>query len=1030
MPYEDLAKEIEYGRAVLVLGSGVSAFTTAGAQASTWIGLLRHGVSFAQQRTGTDNGWLDWVEGDFKQASSTPGALLSAAEKIVDKLGGVTSPLFTEWMAASVGDLPLVNEHLIRVIDRLGSPVTTTNYDLLFERVTGRQFCNWRQPQLAIASLRSRSTDVLHWHGDWRSPESVVLNAQSYGAILANHGAQQLQSAAATLNTMVFIGVGTGLEDPNFGALIEWTRQYAPGVRHFRLCLDREVQSLREQSPNVEPVPYGSCYEELVPFLEELAGRSAVETRQWSAVTVYSLEAIDQRLRSELIIAEHVPEADSKAVSEMVLTPILLPIPPNQFAAQQAGATQQADSESTPKAKRCDASEEAVRSGVMVLVSDELGGLTTTLQWMLQHRVSRNRPGMPLYLDFLTLSAGARPLEREIRKQLRPWIVGGGRPDAPLPSLSIAVDNVSSRPPKIFSKMLEDIKHLSVEAVYLGCKTGAEIEVIDKLATAGVGAEVRYLGPLAAKDVRRLARIARASAADEITHQTLNIVAREHLARTPFTISLLISALLTNDVFAAPASETALLDSYVSLLLGRGDPHDDARFAFDAVEREAMLARLAGYMVEQKAGAIDESAAIGVLQDYFESVDWSEDPIDVLTNLRARRVIAIRNGRIRFVQSSFLHLFAAKYALQEESFRGDMFSRPLFYGPILRHYAALRRGDAEAVRVVGELLAPESPNMEPAGAFADWGEVGPSVVDIDSFLAHIEEAGSSGDESSLDIDGPDGEDEFDGAELFDIDLYEPTDIEPFPLLRFEDMPPLQKAMTTVQLVSNVLRDSELVRDLNLKTTVLINVLGMWADVCRLLDKDETYRHVMRRIGDSLADTLEVSDATRETIIAELLSTSSAIAAFSGMSDHLSSRKLFRTVKRALEDPRMKDFQAGQILGALLAFDVMAPGFGQLVYEVTSRYPNTPAVSIVLHRFAFLAYLYLPLESDDEAALCKAIALITMQGNPNATLAGTISNFRTLRNKSLAAVRKGEKKSPNASRQALAAADIPKEPEED
>lgn len=810
MNVEALIAEVEAGRAVVVLGSGVTAFTTKGAPAGSWLGLIRDGVEFAAARAGKDLEWSNWVESDLKLMSSQSNALISAAEKVTDALGGPSSPLYLEWLTAAVGDLSVIDDRLILALEGLQCPITTTNYDLLYEQVTGRLPCTWQDRQFAVKALRGSSTDVLHWHGDWRKPHSVILGAQSYGAVIADDGAQDLQRAAGMMSSLVFVGMGSGLADPNFGKLVQWIAETAPGARHFRLCLESEFQALTQNAGPVEPVAFGRAHDDLVPFLESLSAAGAVEKRQWAAAATHSIDAIDQRVRSQLIIAEQIEHPDLRLLSELLVPPVLLPIPPDQFAVPQP-SLDDGPSKLAPR----DAAIEAMRDCITVVVGDELAGLTTALQWFLQYRASNFGSGTPVFLDYLSLTAGSRPLEREIRKQLKPWIVGGGRADADLPGLVLGLDNTSSRPTKIFQRMVQDLSTLPWASVFVGCRSGAEVEILTAIKEAGHDVQVLYLGPLSARDIQKLARIARPTAAKEITRQAIGIANREHLGRTPFTMSLLISALLSNEMFAASASETTLLDAYVSLLLGRGDPHDDARFDFDAVEREVMLSRLAGHMVEQEAGSIAESDAISVLQSYFISVDWVEDPLDVLANLRSRRIISTRQGQIRFVQSSFLHLFAAKYAAQSPDFRAMIFKRPLFYGPIVKHYAALQRGDHDVIRVVGALLSPESPSLDATGAFADWGSAPGASIDIDRFLspadaidntARPEETSSGAYEEQEDDLGDSG--------FLDIGLYSGRDLEPFPLARYEDMPPLQQVITAVHLVSNVLRDSELVTDLS------------------------------------------------------------------------------------------------------------------------------------------------------------------------------------------------------------------------
>jgi hypothetical protein len=69
----------------------------------------------------------------------------------------------------------------------------------------------------------------------------VILGIRSYEEVLGDAHAQTMQRAIRSLKTLLFVGCGEGLHDPNFGALLEWTCKVFPGAeyRHFRLARER-----------------------------------------------------------------------------------------------------------------------------------------------------------------------------------------------------------------------------------------------------------------------------------------------------------------------------------------------------------------------------------------------------------------------------------------------------------------------------------------------------------------------------------------------------------------------------------------------------------------------------------------------------------------------------------------------------------------------------------------------------------------------------------------------------------------------
>jgi hypothetical protein len=77
------------------------------------------------------------------------------------------------------------------------------------------------------------------------------------------------------MRTLLFVGCGEGLEDPNFGALLRWTRRVFAGseYRHYRLALTNEVAAIQAKHPPEERIfvlPYGTQYSDLGGFLRSL----------------------------------------------------------------------------------------------------------------------------------------------------------------------------------------------------------------------------------------------------------------------------------------------------------------------------------------------------------------------------------------------------------------------------------------------------------------------------------------------------------------------------------------------------------------------------------------------------------------------------------------------------------------------------------------------------------------------------------------------------------------------------------------
>ncbi len=270
---DDLKAAFARGEVVVIAGTGVSAAATAGDRLTSWRGLLHHGVSRCEEvASNLPAGWGDRVRGEID--SPDLDDLLSAAEKIGKKLGAPTGGEFARWLADTVGVLTVTNDRLLQAIAGLGCPIVTTNYDSLLQQTTGYEAAAARDGAHAARILRGEESGIVHLHGYWKRPETVVLGIRSYQDILGDTHTQALQQALGAMKTLLFVGCGAGLDDPNLSALLAWTAGVFGGdpYRHFRLCTHSEEPDLRKRhdGERIFPLAYGASHDDLAPFLERL----------------------------------------------------------------------------------------------------------------------------------------------------------------------------------------------------------------------------------------------------------------------------------------------------------------------------------------------------------------------------------------------------------------------------------------------------------------------------------------------------------------------------------------------------------------------------------------------------------------------------------------------------------------------------------------------------------------------------------------------------------------------------------------
>ncbi|MCY2994880.1 MAG: SIR2 family protein [Planctomycetota bacterium] len=280
----DLKAHVADGDVVAIVGAGVSLSATEGNPLAGWTGLLLSGVEYGQTVTGTITEPQGKLLRDQIQ-SADPDFLVSAAEVITKRLGGHKSGQFHRWLQDKVGALRAKDRTVIKALHALPVLITTTNYDSLIEEVTQRPHVTWKEQAAVERWLRGETTDaVLHLHGWWDQPESVVLSLRAYEDVTGDEHAQAVLRCLRTRNTLLFVGCGGGLEDPNFSRLRQWATATfeASTYRHFRLCLDSELEALateQREHPWLFPVGYGDGHDKLSGFLRSLAPASGTARR-------------------------------------------------------------------------------------------------------------------------------------------------------------------------------------------------------------------------------------------------------------------------------------------------------------------------------------------------------------------------------------------------------------------------------------------------------------------------------------------------------------------------------------------------------------------------------------------------------------------------------------------------------------------------------------------------------------------------------------------------------------------------------
>lgn len=278
---QSLKTKIAEGRVVVVAGSGISIWTSQdqevdGYHVAHWDGLLKHGVHQCQNIEHV----LDKKKADILISQIESGDidfLISAAELITQRLKGVRSGSFRGWLTNTVGSLKPQRKDIIETFAKWPIIFATLNYDSLIEETTGFSAITWKESHKIQSLLRQESKNyVLHIHGHFDQPDSIILGLNSYNDVTTDLHTQAVLQLFTISNTLLFVGCGDTFSDPNFERLIEWGKEALKEStsQHFVLCKKQDFEKfveLQRKTPWLYPIVYGEVNEDLLSFINSLS---------------------------------------------------------------------------------------------------------------------------------------------------------------------------------------------------------------------------------------------------------------------------------------------------------------------------------------------------------------------------------------------------------------------------------------------------------------------------------------------------------------------------------------------------------------------------------------------------------------------------------------------------------------------------------------------------------------------------------------------------------------------------------------
>ena len=202
--------------------------------------------------------------------------LISAAEDITSRMQDRSSGEYRGWLKSTIGSLKVSQPAILHALAALPGILATLNYEKLIEDATGRSPVTWKQADAVQDILLGRKPNtVLHLHGCYEDPDSIVLGLKSYLKVKDDPHAKAVLRLFAMGRTLLFVGCGDTVLDPNFSRLIEWAGEALDDVapRHFLLCRTSEISAFQTKlsgAPWLQPLAYGDDYADLPAFLRQL----------------------------------------------------------------------------------------------------------------------------------------------------------------------------------------------------------------------------------------------------------------------------------------------------------------------------------------------------------------------------------------------------------------------------------------------------------------------------------------------------------------------------------------------------------------------------------------------------------------------------------------------------------------------------------------------------------------------------------------------------------------------------------------
>lgn len=276
---ELLKTALKHYRLVIIVGAGITMGATSDESWNnplpriTWKGLIMNGLDYLVQERYLQDSHSDITMAKEMLRRGNLKSVLRAANITKTELNDRGK--YATWLETVFHNLHNeVSEghraiyEVLGALHKRGATLLTTNYDNLLEHFCALESIGRSNTKHFLEFRSGRRTGVFHIHGSYLEPEEVVLDAIDYFAVTQSAEVQRYLQSLLDDKTILFVGCGGGLDDPNFHALLKWAGERHKNMANIHYLMLRDEDACDHKF--LLPVRYGPGYGDMLSYLNRL----------------------------------------------------------------------------------------------------------------------------------------------------------------------------------------------------------------------------------------------------------------------------------------------------------------------------------------------------------------------------------------------------------------------------------------------------------------------------------------------------------------------------------------------------------------------------------------------------------------------------------------------------------------------------------------------------------------------------------------------------------------------------------------